>query len=395
MTKKIAILTLLVAMVILLAQCSKNDNKITEKYPAIKAAFGTRINPDDLANYANQPIPAYINKDNTNGNNITNAKATLGRVLFYDKQLSIDNTVSCASCHQQQFAFSDTALASRGVSSGLTGRHSMRLINARFASETNFFWDERAASLEQQSTQPIKDHAEMGFSGQGGRPDFTAMLNKLGTIGYYKELFQFVYGDVGITEARLQECLAQFIRSIQSFDTKYDSGRAQVTTESQDFPNFSAQENSGKALFLNPPTFDATGNRIAGGLGCNRCHRAPEFDIHPNAGNNGIIGRINATGFDLTNTKAPTLRDLLNGNGQPHTAMMHMGNFTLLQDVLGHYNSIVAGPTNPNLDSRLKPNGYGQKLHLTPQEETAVIAFLKTLTGNQVYTNIRWSNPFQ
>lgn len=395
MNKKLTIVGALAATVFVLVQCSDSNKNISEKYPAIKAAFGNRINPDNLANYGNQLIPSYINKDNTNGNTITDAKATLGRVLFYDKQLSIDNTVSCASCHHQAFAFSDTALASRGVSGGLTGRHSMRLVNARFGGETKFFWDERAASLEQQTTQPIKDHSEMGFSGQNGRPDFAAMLSKLGTIAYYKELFQLVYGDVAITEARLQECLAQFIRSIQSFDTKYDAGRAQVATDNQDFPNFSTQENSGKTLFLNPPTFDATGNRIAGGLGCNRCHRAPEFDIHPNAGNNGVIGRINAPGFDLTNTKAPTLRNLLNANGQPHTAMMHMANFTLLQDVLSHYNLISAGPTNPSLDSRLRPNGYGQKLHLTPQEEADLIAFLKTLTGTQVYTDARWSNPFQ
>ena len=88
-----------------------------------------------LHNYANQSRPLYITRDNTPGNNaITDAGATLGRVLFHDKRLSRDNTVSCASCHQQSHAFADTPVASTGVD-GTTSRHSMRLINARFGNE--------------------------------------------------------------------------------------------------------------------------------------------------------------------------------------------------------------------------------------------------------------------
>ena len=115
----------------------------------------------NLANYANQPIPAYITRDNTPGNNpITDIGATLGRVLFYDKRLSKNDTVSCSSCHQQEHAFTDQDIASTGVA-GTTGRHSMRLINPRFSSERKFFWDERATSVEDQSTKPIQDHVEM------------------------------------------------------------------------------------------------------------------------------------------------------------------------------------------------------------------------------------------
>ena len=177
---------------IIVVSCSKSDTTpvapvvLVDPYAAIKAAFGTKIDPINLANYANQGKPAYINKDNTGGNAITNAKATLGRVLFYDTNLSIDNSNSPASCHKQQFAFSDTAIASSGVVGGSTGRHSMRLINSRFATETRFFWDERAASLEQQTTQPVKDHAEMGFSGQSGRPGIAALLVKLQGVAYCK-----------------------------------------------------------------------------------------------------------------------------------------------------------------------------------------------------------------
>jgi len=385
-----------ITLTIIALGCKKDQgNGSGDPYEAIEATFGTRIDPNNLANYANQGKPNYINFDNTAGNNITDAKATLGRVLFYDKQLSIDNTISCGSCHIQQFAFGDTALASLGVQAGRTGRHSMRLVNARFSSEVKFFWDERAATLEQQTTQPIQDHAEMGFSGQNGRPNLAALLSKLSGIGYYKELFQFVYGDQNITEPRMQECLSQFIRSIQSFDSKYDVGRAQVAQEQQGFPNFSPQENMGKNLYLMPPQFGPNGVRTGGGLGCGGCHRPPEFAIDPNSGNNGIIGVLNGTGIDINNTRSPSLRDLAGPSGLPNGPMMHTGVIRTLQAVIGHYGQINLAPGNTRLDPRLRPGGFGQQLNLNQQEVDAVIAFLKTLTGNAVYTDTRWSNPFR
>lgn len=138
-----------------------------DPYAAIKLAFGSTIDPNSLENYANQGKPAYITKSNVGANSITDKTATLGRVLFYDKNLSINNTISCANCHQQKFAFGDTAIVSAGVEGGLTIRHSMRLINTRFANEAKFFWNERAANLATQTTMPIQDHLEMGFSGTG------------------------------------------------------------------------------------------------------------------------------------------------------------------------------------------------------------------------------------
>ncbi|WBO85538.1 cytochrome-c peroxidase [Hymenobacter yonginensis] len=381
--------------VVLFQQCAKDSSETTQPtYEAVKAAFGSKLDLNQLADYANQPRPAYITKDNTGSNRISNEKATVGRVLFYDKSLSIDNTVSCGSCHRQELAFGDAELASKGVSGGLTGRHAMRLVNARFGRETKFFWDERASSLEEQATQPIKDHAEMGFSGQSGRPNMAALLSKLQGMGYYQELFQFAYGSPTITEPKLQECLAQFIRSIQSFDSRYDAGRALAANDQQNFANFTAQENAGKNLFLAPPVFDATGNRIAGGLGCNGCHNAPEFDIDPNTGNNGIIGVLNGTGIDVNNTRVPTLRDMLNGSGNLHTQLMHTGGITTLQAAIGHYGTINLAPGNNRLDPRLRPNGFGQKLNLTAAEVNSLSAFLKTLTGTNVYTDPKWSTPF-
>lgn len=381
---------------LIITQCSKDTSSTSSStsYPQIAAMFGSKIDLNNLQNYSGQSIPSYILKDNTGGNTITNAKATLGRVLFYDKRLSIDSSVACASCHIQQFAFGDTAIRSRGVLGGLTGRHSMRLVNARFSTEVKFFWDERAATLEAQTTKPIQDHSEMGFSGQSGRANLADLLSRMSKLGYYSELFQFVYGDVNITEARLQECLSQFVRSIQSFDSKYDEGRRQVTADNVDFPNFTAQENQGKTLFISTPVFDATSTRTSGGAGCNACHNAPEFDIDPNTGNNGIIGSLSGAGFDMTNTRAPSLRDIANSSGNPNTPMMHTAVITTLQAAIGHYGTINANANNTNLDARLKPNGIGQKLNFNAQEINALIAFLKTLSGKTIYTDSKWSNPF-
>ena len=383
-------------IVLILSSCSNNSDENYEEittYPFVEAEFGSSVDLENLANYANQATPSYITKNNSQGNAITDKGATLGRVLFYDKNLSSNNSISCASCHKQEFAFSDTNIASTGVN-GTTGRHTMRLINTKFATETRFFWDERATNLETQTTMPIKDHGEMGYSGQNGDQSFSDLIVKLNAVGYYRELFKFTYGTEEITETKIQTALSQFIRSIQSFDSKYDAGRALAPNDGAPFANFSAQENDGKNLFLTPPTFNASGVRTSGGLGCAGCHRAPEFDIDPNTRNNGIIGTIAGTGIDITNTRAPSLRDLVKLDGTTNGPMMHTGVITTLQQVIGHYGTINIAPGNNNLDQRLRPNGVGQQLNLTGIEVNAVIAFLRTLSGSDVYTNPKWSNPF-
>jgi cytochrome c peroxidase len=384
---------ILVLSVVLFVSCKDSLETVTsDSYVEIQKVLS--INPASLDNYAAQGKPAYVNKDNTAANSITDKTATLGRVLFYDKNLSFNNTVSCASCHKQEFAFGDTATASLGVENGRTIRHSMRLINARYAQEAKFFWDERAANLEAQVTIPIQDHLEMGFSGQTGRGNMSSLLTKLNGLGYYKELFTMAFGDGNITEARMQTALAQFIRSIQSFDSKYDVGRAQAPNDGAPFPNFTAQENAGKNLFLAPPVFNAASERIGGGFGCQGCHRAPEFDIDPNSRNNGFIGVIGSAQTDLNNTRSPSLRDILNAAGVANSPFMHTAVPMNIRQVLAHYNSIANPARNTNLDPRLRPNNIGQNLQMTPDEINAMVAFLRTLTGKDVYTNKKWGNPF-
>ncbi|MCI5055125.1 MAG: T9SS type A sorting domain-containing protein [Flavobacteriales bacterium] len=361
--------------------------------PITVILISSTLDLDSLLDYENQIIPSYITKDNTTTNIITDEGVTLGRVLFYDKNLSANNTIACASCHIQEFAFGDTAVASIGLNGGTTGRHSMRLINARFSDEARFFWDERANTLEDQTTMPIQDHVEMGFSDTNGDPDIDSLIRKLETLEYYNQLFQFVYGDTIITESRLQECLAQFVRSIQSFDSKFDQGRSNVNGNGVPFSNYTNDENSGKQLFLLAPQFDNQGNRVGGGLGCQVCHQAPEFSINPTSRNNGVISSLTLS-IDVDNTRSPTLRDLFDQNGNLNGPMMHDGSFMTIDQVLDHYDSIPNQAGNNNLSPLLRPQGNLQRLHMTTLERSQLIDFLKTLSGNDVYTNAKWSNPF-
>ena len=386
-------LTFLLLLSVLFISCSKDaDYKTIDSDEVIAATFGTNISLNSLANYANQAVPSYITIDNTNGNPITDKGATLGRVLFYDKNLSKNNTISCSSCHKQALGFGDDAVASIGVN-GSTGRHSMRLINNRFSLESRYFWDERADDLEMQTTMPVKDHAEMGYSGANGDEAIDKMIAKISQLNYYKVLFKFAFGSEEISEDKIQLALAQFVRSIQSFDSKFDTGKATATFDTDVFANYTAQEQQGKNLFLTEAMYDALGNRTGGGIACANCHQTPTFSIDPLAKNNGLISKLgNPDAVDVNNTKAPTLRDVFNTNGVLNGPLMHTG--ISLNEVYNHYSVSQENPLNTNLDVRFFPNGNYLKINITRQERDAVTAFLKTLSGTNVYVDAKWSDPF-
>jgi len=365
---------------------------------AVSLVFGgpTLLYGDDgvidlavLPNYARQPKPSYIFGDNTplatgpnaQPNPITNTGATLGRLLFYDKRLSRNDTVSCSSCHHQDHAFGDPAMASTGVA-GMTPRHAMRLVNARFA-EPRFFWDDRAPTLENQASQPFRNAIEMGFSGTNGDPNFSDLLAKLSALPEYQVLFNAAFGSPGIDEPRIQRALAQFIRSIQSFDSKFDDGLSLGAAGQSPFANFTDSEKRGRQLFTNPAS--------NGGANCLFCHSDPTFSNSSN-GNNGVTTTI-AGGTDLTIISSPTLRDLVGPSGQLNAPLMHNGSFTSIAQVIEHYNAIPAD--NPNLSFFLKQNNVPQHLNLTAQQKLDLEAFLRTLSGKAVYTDPKWSNPFR
>jgi cytochrome c peroxidase len=311
-----------------------------------------------------------IAADNTPATNaITDAGATLGRVLFYDRRLSRNDRVSCASCHQQQFAFSDTARLSRGFAGALTARHSMGLTNARFYTGGRFFWDERAASLEDQVLQPIQDATEMGLT-------LDDLQTKLSLTTYYPALFEAAFGSREITSDRVSRALAQFVRALVSVDAKID--RAFGPNGVPNFPGtFTAQELLGQQLYT-------------GRAGCARCHGTTAH-ISDVTHNTGLDATVTDAGAGNGRFKAPSLR-----NVEVRAPYMHDGRFATLEQVVDFYDRGVQN--NPGLDPRLRagpgPNAPPLRLNLTREERDALVAFLKTFTDRTFLTDARLASPF-
>ncbi len=307
-------------------------------------------------------------EDNTPNNNpITNNGATLGRVLFYDKQLSANNTVSCASCHDQSKGFSDTKALSVGFNGGFTGRNSMGLSNAKYYNNGRFFWDERASTLEEQVLLPIQDNVEMGLT-------LDELKSKVEDDSYYSILFRRAFGDEIVTTQRISFALSQFIRSMVSYESKYDEGLMQTNNPQANFTNYTQSENLGKSLFFS--------NRTR----CSDCHDTNVF-VGDEARNNGLDMVFSDEGVQSGEFKVPSLRNIeLTG---PY---MHDGRFTTLAQVVEHYNSGVQN--SQDLDGRLRQGNGVRRLNLSNAEKQALVDFMLTLTDNSFITNEKFSNPF-
>src|SRR6185503_9880359 len=182
--------------------------------------------PDTPYEYANEPLPAHFQGagavDNTPADNpITNDGATLGCVLFYDTALSANGKTSCSSCHKQEHAFADPNRVSRGFDGRFTDRHAMNLTGLRYYARARFFWDDRGANLEDMVLLPVRNPIEMG-------EDPSRLPQKLAALPYYPELFRRAFGDPAITEPRMAKALAQFLRSLVSYRSRFDEGMARA-----------------------------------------------------------------------------------------------------------------------------------------------------------------------
>ncbi|GAB5553649.1 MAG: cytochrome c peroxidase [Saprospiraceae bacterium] len=343
--------------------------------------------PGNEFNYSNPNLPRHFTNGNTNDldntpndNRITNTTATLGRVLFYDKKLSANNTIACASCHLQDKGFSDPAQFSTGFEGGLTGRQSMGLANARYYANGRFFWDERATTLEDQTLMPIQDHIEMGMT-------LEDLVPKLQAQEYYGILFEDAFGNEEVSSDRISLALAQFVRSMVSYQSKYDQGLSMANGGNvNQLPNFSTLENLGLQIFTNPQRG-----------GCISCHTGP-LQTGIGAQNNGLdlrtvdegLGAVTGNAMDDGKFKSPSLRNI--GVTAPY---MHDGRFATLLEVVEHYNSGVQA--HPNLDPRLRGgrgNPQPRRLNLSDQEKQALVTFLNTLTDETFLTDEKFSDPF-
>ena len=320
------------------------------------------------------------------------ALPTLGRVLFYDRQLSLNNTVACASCHKQQFAFADNVAFSRGFEGKPTFRNSMPIQNLRpfFGFPVPFpgprplpqppgisgtlFWDGREDLLQDLVMRPVADHVEMGVT------DADALARKLQEVPYYGPLFEAAFGSPFPSKQNISQAIEAFMSEITSERTKLDksfAGELQLTD----------LERTGAALFMTK--YD-----------CNACHQVQFTSGYIFAGTFSNIGldeqytdnglsRTTKDPADAGKFKIPSLR-----NVALTAPYMHDGRFSSLEDVIDHYSETIAN--HPNLDQRLRNNtGAPLRMRISDQEKTAIIAFLHTLTDHEMITDVRFSDPFK
>lgn len=301
------------------------------------------------------PQPHYTFENNP----ITAEGVALGRALFYDKQLSIDKTISCASCHFQHAAFSDPGkTVSLGVENREGRRNSPPLFN--LAWNTSFMWDGGINHIEVMPIAPITDHSEMNLP-------ITEMIARLNASNDYTLAFKKVFNKTPIDDQQALFVLTQFMSTLISATSKYDK-------EIKHKASYTEKELHGKELF--------TAN-------CSSCHTTPLFTNHAFK-NNGIsisnndLGRFEITldSNDIGKYKVPSLRNI--ALTYPY---MHDGRFEDLSVVIEHYSTGLA--TSINISEELPQEGF----QFTPTEKEALLAFLQTLTDYDFITDERFGKP--
>lgn len=321
----------------------------------------------------------------------TSAIGKLGRVLFYDNALSINNSVSCGSCHKQSRAFADDSRFSLGFEHFETSRNTPPIQNLNLFSRNviftpngtamgqALFWDGRERILENMVMQPIFNHVEMGMHNS------SQVVKKVASKPYYNQLFIDAFGDGEVSMDRISTALSGFVTSISSFNTSFNN--------SFPFGPFNTAE---------PTTAEERGlNLFMGKYDCSSCHDLFSPSGYSEPLDNEFInigldaeyedkGRGELTGKAIDNGKfrIPNLTNI--ALTAPY---MHDGRFATLEEVLDHYSHNVT--SHPNLDDRLK-NGAGQPkvLNITAEEKADMIAFLNTLTDMSMTTDPKFSDPF-
>lgn len=285
------------------------------------------------------PVPAE--------NPLSAARVELGRALFFDPLLSVDRTLSCGSCHQPGRYFTNGLERAVGVG-GREGRRNVpSVLNAAYG--RSFFWDGRAATLEEQVLQPIRSERELGL-------DIDTLVRRLSTADRYRAGFQQAFDDAAITPERVARALASYLRTLRSGDAPIDRFL---------FGDSSALTRDARRGFR---LFVGRGN-------CGVCHTIPLFTDHAFHNTGVSWGSADQGRFAVTSDEAdrgafktPSLRNV--AETAPY---MHDGSIASLEDVIDHYER--GGVTNPWLDEEIQP------LELTALEKRQLIAFLEALTA--------------
>jgi len=314
--------------------------------------------------------------------------ATLGRVLFYDKGLSSDGKISCASCHKQELAFSDDLDFSVGVENRRTARNSIALGSVlNFAAYYGdnggipFFWDNRAARVQDQSKATLGNPLEMDMP-----------MHKVAQVvhskEYYKPLIKAAYGKETMTEAQILDAIGTFVNSITNYNTKFDkvldaemTGFNMIGSVSKNFSGFTAAENRGKKIYID---------------NCASCHGANSARPPMLMANNGLdivyedegVGQMTGRTNEKGKFKVPTLRNI--ARTAPY---MHDGRFKSLSDVIDHYSTGIKN--HPNLDIMLKNNGQPIKMNFTEAQKSDLVSFLLTLNEEVSVVDDKFADPFK
>ncbi|MDO7851744.1 cytochrome-c peroxidase [Hymenobacter convexus] len=312
-------------------------------------------------------------------NPLTNEGVALGRQLFYEKALSLNGTVACASCHKQELAFSDGQARATGVNGTTTIRSSMSLAN--LAWEPKLTWDGAATGLENQARIPIENPLEMHQS-------LSAGVAKLQASPTYPALFRKAFGSSTVSEANVLKALAQFERTMISSNSRFDRFQRGDRTA------LTAYEQAGLVLFYTHPA----GTASTRGGNCGDCHTG-DLQTDNAFRNNGLdasftdLGLGGLTGLPTDNGKfrVPSLRNI--ALTAPY---MHDGRFATLEQVMDHYNQHVV-LNSPNIDPLMlntsNTRGGGPTLDLTTDEKAKIVAFLRTLTDSTFIRDPRFAKP--
>jgi cytochrome c peroxidase len=344
-----------ISAIVILASCKKDVVVIEPVYDPTPVSL-------NVPNYATSYLGAMpIPSDNP----LTEEGIHLGKMLFYEKMLSNDQSMSCASCHLQSNSFNDPNQFSQGTNGAFGDRNAMSIIN--LAWNTSLFWDGRRTTLEEQAHDPVTNQIEM-------RNDWNTVVTRLQNSSKYTSLFFNAFGTSTIDSNLVTKAIAQFERSMISFNSPYDG-----FFYGGDTTLLNASQKRGFDLFF-------------GQAECVHCHGGPLLTDN-SFKNNGLdafltdLGRGGFTGNSADNGKfrVPTLRNIAKSG--PY---MHDGRFSTLEQVIEHYNSGVIG-TSPNLDPDMAT--YVPGLNLTSQDKLDLVNFLKTFTDNSFLNNMNFSNP--
>jgi cytochrome c peroxidase len=348
--------------------------------------------PEEFTPYEFKMSATFPIPDLPRDNPLTVERVELGRKLFFDKRVSINDAQSCADCHAPEKAFTDGRRTARGAEGDFGPRNSMPLFNLAWKRE--FFWDGRAKSLREQVLQPIQNPVEMHQSltnlvmklrrsrGEaaptpksaiGHRPSAIKIshLTSAATNADYPAHFTAAFGSPEITAEKISLALENYLLTLTSFDAKFDRvlrGEEKFTPDEQrGFELFSTEYDPRRGQF---------------GADCFHCHGGPLFQSQAfaNNGSDGAfadIGREKVTGkaSDRGKFAVPSLRNI--ALTAPY---MHDGRFRTLEEVVEHYSTGV--PRSATLDPNLAKHPDGG-VPLTGADKRALVAFLKTLTDEQ------------